>query len=343
MLTILPYVCVCYQAVLSSRPEGDSKLQDLRRQGQSLCEHQDLEESRRREVQQTVRDMEEEWRRVLQAAKEALDRAEVLEKELRAFETWKEGTWVWVKDQKQQLHSQSSQTKTEERLHTAQAVLSSRSEGDSKLQDLRRQGQSLCEHQDLEENSRREVQQTVRDMEEEWRRVLQTAEEILTKAEMQSAIEGQLRDLETQKENSRAWIKGQHQHLLSLGSQAKTENRMQTAQAVLSSRPEGDSKLQDLRRRGQSLCEHQDLEESRRREVQQTVRDMEEEWGEVLKAAKEVVDKAEVQSVIEREMIEYVTQKGSIQAWVRDHKQRLHSLGSQSQTDDRINVAQVSL
>ena len=67
--------------------------------------------------------MEEEWRRVLQAAKEALDRAEVLEKELRAFETWKEGTWVWVKDQKQQLHSQSSQTKTEERLHTAQVCV----------------------------------------------------------------------------------------------------------------------------------------------------------------------------------------------------------------------------
>jgi hypothetical protein len=91
----------------------------------------------------------------------------------------------------------------------------------------------LCEHQDLEESRRREVQQTVRDMEEEWRRVLQTAEETLTKAEMQSAIEGQLRDMETQKENSRAWIKGQNQRLLSLGTQAKTENRIQTAQVSL--------------------------------------------------------------------------------------------------------------
>jgi hypothetical protein len=114
-----------------------------------------------------------------------------------------------------------------------QTILSCRPEGDSKLQDLKRRGQSLCEHQDLEESRRREVQQTVRDMEEEWRRVLQTAEETLTKAEMQSAVEGQLRDLETQKENSRVWIKGQHQHLLSLGSQAKTENRIQTAQVSL--------------------------------------------------------------------------------------------------------------
>ena len=114
------------QAVLGSRPEGVSKLQDMKSRAQSLCEHQDLEESRRREVQQTVREVKEEWRRVLQEAEEALHTAErqnVLEGLFGAFETQKKSTQSWIKEKQKHLKYLGNQKKTEERLHTAQVDL----------------------------------------------------------------------------------------------------------------------------------------------------------------------------------------------------------------------------
>lgn len=84
------------QTILSSKPEGDCKVNNLRRQGQSLCDHQDADEGRRVHVQQTVRDTEEQWRTVLQAAKqvEAAAGAEITEEterrklEVRDYPDW---------------------------------------------------------------------------------------------------------------------------------------------------------------------------------------------------------------------------------------------------------------
>ena len=109
-----------FQAVLSSKPKGDSKLQDLKSRAQSLCEHQDLEESRRREVQQAVREVEEEWRRVLQEAEERLGQAEAksaLDNASRAFESQRENSQSWVRNQRQHLQSLSSDMQIDERLH----------------------------------------------------------------------------------------------------------------------------------------------------------------------------------------------------------------------------------
>lgn len=62
---------------MSSRPEGDYKVNNLRRQGQSLCEHQHTQEGRKAAVQQTVRETEELWRDVLQGAKQVEVAAEL--------------------------------------------------------------------------------------------------------------------------------------------------------------------------------------------------------------------------------------------------------------------------
>lgn len=67
---------LCLQNILSSRPEGDCKVNNLRRRGQSLCDHQDAEEGKKSHVQQTVTDTEEQWRAVLQAAKQVQAAAE---------------------------------------------------------------------------------------------------------------------------------------------------------------------------------------------------------------------------------------------------------------------------
>lgn len=53
--------------------------------------------------------------------------------------------------------------------------------------------------------------------------------------------------------------------------------------------------MNNLRRRGQSLCDHQDTEEGRKVHVQQTVRDTEEQWKTVLQAAQQVEAAAETQ------------------------------------------------
>lgn len=67
----------CLQAILSSKPEGDCTVNNLRRRGQTLCDHQDADKGRKAHVQKTIRDTEEQWRTVLQAAKQVEAAAEV--------------------------------------------------------------------------------------------------------------------------------------------------------------------------------------------------------------------------------------------------------------------------
>lgn len=62
--------------------------------------------------------------------------------------------------------------------------------------------------------------------------------------------------------------------------------------------------MNNLRRRGQSLCDRQDVEESRKLQVQQTVRDTEEEWRSVLHAAKQTEADAQAQISEEYERIQ---------------------------------------
>lgn len=45
-------------------------MNNLRRRGQTLCDHPDAGTARKSHVEQTVRDTEEQWRTLLQAAKE---------------------------------------------------------------------------------------------------------------------------------------------------------------------------------------------------------------------------------------------------------------------------------
>lgn len=97
----------------TSKPEGESKLLDLKRQGESVCEQ--LEESRKAEVQQLVKDSEQQWRTVLQAARQA---------ELRAlsddFDTQSKDIQSWIRDRQQRLQSVGGHTPPEERSLTAQ-------------------------------------------------------------------------------------------------------------------------------------------------------------------------------------------------------------------------------
>nr|XP_029131758.1 nesprin-2 [Labrus bergylta] len=343
------------QSILSCKPDGDCKVNNLRRRGQSLCNHQDADQGRKKHVQQTVKDTEEQWRTILQAAKQVEDAAgaditkktEKVKSELREFDTSQQDTGRWLTDFQQQVDSLNSQTKAEDKLHAAQAIISSKPEGDSKLQELKRRGQSVCA-QDLEENKKQEVRQKVQGSEEQWTRVLQNAKQALDQAERQCAVEGQLKEYEALKKKTRAWLENKRKSLDSVDSQTDPEKTIITAQTILSSKPEGDSKLSELRRLSQSLSDQEDLEENTRREAQQTVKQSEEQWKTVLQSAESTLKKAEVQYSLSRELEAFGTQAESTKSWVEELQKQAKSLGSgtqgnRAQLEDRLNKAQVIL
>ena len=85
----------------------------------------------------------------------------------------------------------------------------------------------MCEREDLKESSREEVQQTVKETAEQWRNLLQTAEESLHRAETQAAVEENLNAFKSQKESVLAWVRQQTQTLRSAGSHMTFEERLQ--------------------------------------------------------------------------------------------------------------------
>ncbi|KAK5917061.1 hypothetical protein CgunFtcFv8_011982 [Champsocephalus gunnari] len=321
------------QAILTSKPEGDSEVNNLRRQSETLCGQEDLDKGRKQEVQQTVKETEAQWRAALQTAEKNLNQAEkqaLLEKDLDAVKTQNESVQSWIRDQQQILQSLGGCMQVEEKLQIAKATLSSKPDGDAKLQDLKRQSQSLCENQGLDESRRREVQDAVRESEEQWRKVLQAAEEGLKKAETEAAAGKDFDVFKARNESNQSWVKEQKQKLLSLGSQMPLEERLQVAQAVINSKPEGESKLLALKTQAGALSEH--LEESRKAEVQQLVRDSEQQWRNVLQAARQ----AELRSLTD----DFDTQSKNTQSWIRDRQQKLQSVGAHTPPGERCHSAQ---
>lgn len=107
--------------------------------------------------------------------------------------------------------------------------MNSKAEGDSKLQELKRKGQNLC-GQDLEEQNKQEVQQKVREVDELWMKILHNDKQAMDQAERQCALEGQLREYEALKEDTRTWLEEKQQSLVSLDSQTDPEKTISTAQ-----------------------------------------------------------------------------------------------------------------
>lgn len=107
---------------MKSRPDGDSKVQELRRRSQNLCS-QNLEEAKKQEVEQKVKGIEERWTNLTQTAKQALDHAErkcALESQLRSFKDASETTRAWLEDKQQSLDALDLQADPEKTITAAQ-------------------------------------------------------------------------------------------------------------------------------------------------------------------------------------------------------------------------------
>lgn len=109
-------------------------------------------------------------------------------------------------------------------------VLSSKQEGDYKMDDLRRQSEHLCEQEALEKVQKQKVQQSVRAVEEQWKSLLETAEEVLRKAQSEADSQKQFDGLKKQIEEVQMWIKDQKKKLMSASSHMQFEERLQIVQ-----------------------------------------------------------------------------------------------------------------
>ncbi|XP_055011498.1 nesprin-2-like [Boleophthalmus pectinirostris] len=342
------------EAVLNTKPDGDCKVNNLRRRGQNLSDHRDLSDSRRQQLQQTVKDTEEQWRNLLQNAKQvqstaeeqAREEEESKRKQLKEFVSQKEETRLFLRDLQQKLSSVKEQPTAEDRLHTAQAILSSKAEGDSKLQELRRRGQSL--RPDLDEQTRSDASRTVEEMEGQWTELLQDVRQILGQSERQCALENLMKEYNQTKEKTTAWVQEKEDRVKSVGVNTEPEQTINTAQMILSSKPEGDSKLSDLRRQTQSLLDRDDVDEDTRHQADRVLTEAEYQWRDVLQKAEEMLKRAQDQYTVHREMDAFRAQATSTESWVQDLRRQQEekgtgATGTQAEIEQRLNTAQMVL
>ncbi|MEQ2307488.1 hypothetical protein AMECASPLE_018713 [Ameca splendens] len=290
---------------MSSKTEGDSKLQKLRRHCQSFCT-QDLGEQKKQDIQQRLRDSEEQWTKLLKHTKQAMSEAErqhALDLQLRNYEALKESTSSWLERRQQALTSLDHETDPEQVIKTVQNILSLKPEADSKLTELTRQSQNLSEQEEISEHTRREAQKAAQDSEQLWGIVLQTAENTLLRAEVQYLLSREMEAFHNHAGSTKNWIEDLQKQADSMqcgtqGSKAQLQERMNTAQAILSSKSNGESQVIELKTRAQSLCEHTDLEADKKVEVQQIVQDVETRWRTVVRAAEET--QRQLHGVMER-------------------------------------------
>ncbi|XP_042565729.1 nesprin-2-like [Clupea harengus] len=263
--------------------------------------------------------------------------------ELQDLSAQLDGSAAWTGELRQGLDSLDTHSSAEERRNRAQAVLSLRSEGDSKLSSLRGRVESVCEREGvLGEERRRALLQALGGAEERWRGALQAAEEVRSQAELQDSLSRELQELSAQQESTLAWVQQQQKGLDSLDKHIPSDHRLSTAQAVLSLRSEGDSKLSSLRGRVESVCEREGvLGEERRRALLQALGGAEERWRGALQAAEEVRSQAELQDSLSRELQELSAQQESTLAWVQQQQKGLDSLDKHTPSDHRLSTAQV--
>lgn len=110
---------LCFKAVLNLNAEGDSKLVALKEGGDALCAHEILEDTRRQELIHTLRNIEDEWKRVLDMAQQLKHQAELqdtLSRELKDLQAQEESYQFWVREQLQMLHCLGKELQPQEKL-----------------------------------------------------------------------------------------------------------------------------------------------------------------------------------------------------------------------------------
>ncbi|KAG9336609.1 hypothetical protein JZ751_002956 [Albula glossodonta] len=245
---------------------------------------------------------------------------------------------MWLQEQEEELttfraHCQERRNHLEACLRTINSLQDEYSHLKAWLQDRELKSVQGEELHHLHEEVRKERQGLrsdglVRESDDMLQRYHSLQARLIRQTEAQSALARESQEFEAQAESIKVWIRDLQQQLNSLekgteGSQAEVEDRLQKVQALLSARSEGDSKLQYLRQRGQTLSQQRDLEESRRGGVLQALRESEEQWRALMQSAEELCRM--LQGVVDR-LMSCIYQKQQAQARVEQLQQQMEEL-----------------
>lgn len=93
----------------------------------------------------------------------------------------------------------------------------------------------MCSREGLEEKRKQEIQLNLRSIEEQWKKVLASAQELKNQAELQGSLARELQNVCTHEESTWTWVKNQKDCLDSLeksthGTQEQIEERLSKAQ-----------------------------------------------------------------------------------------------------------------
>lgn len=114
---------MCFKAVLNLSPEGDAKYVALKEESEALCSYEILENTRRQELNQTIGNIEDEWKRVLDMAQQLKHQAELQDtlcRELEDLQAQEESIQSWVREQLQMLRSLGKDLQPHEKLNKVQ-------------------------------------------------------------------------------------------------------------------------------------------------------------------------------------------------------------------------------
>ncbi|TRY90471.1 hypothetical protein DNTS_015631 [Danionella cerebrum] len=331
------------QAVLDLKEEADSKLASFQRHGQSLCSYKELEIGKRTHIEQTQREMVEEWRKMLEFAlglKSQAMHEESINRDLQNFYDQGEDTRSWIGQLREILDALPGMSSFQECLNGAE-----RSEGDCKLADLQMMGESLCSCGDMEEDKRQTIHQILLDLQQEWSRVKMNAHEMKIRSELEISLHKDLHDLKEHMDNTQSWIHDQRLKIQLLREDTILQERMSGAQAILNSESEGEHKLSTLRRKTEDLCSREGLKEDRKQQIQLNLRSIKDEWIRILESAQEIKKQAELQDSFAKELEKFYSQEESTCSWVKSQKEVLDSLGknihgTQDQIEERLSKVQ---
>lgn len=78
---------------------------------------------------------------------------------------------------------------------------------------LKMDGESLRAHEQLEESVRQELIRALRNVDEDWRRVLDSAQQLKAQAELQQTLLKELEALQDEEKDTRSWVEEQMRKL----------------------------------------------------------------------------------------------------------------------------------
>lgn len=108
-----------------------------------------------------------------------------------------------------------------------QEVLSLQHEGDVKLMRLRKNGESICDYKEMKRHT---IEQGQRELEENWARLLQTAQEMKNQIDHEDSLSKELKSFQDQLESTQAWIRKLKANLQAMDKASSAEEIITQAQ-----------------------------------------------------------------------------------------------------------------